>query len=173
MSSPSRLLPSTTIMPSLVTRNNLSARQEKTTSLLRPTRWFSRKQAWYENYVREIFKGLLIISKWVDMEGKHKSWKCRNGQADSELRHSTDFRTVFGIKDQVFCEIKQTCFTDSKGSSTYCIECACFVFWGPAIPNLMLGRRVVLMARHGKRIRKIFIKFIRLSIYHIIQLIIF
>jgi len=49
---------------------------------------------------------------------------------------------------------------------------------GPAIPNLMLGRRAVLMARHGKRIGKIFIKFIRKkmrftkkgNIYRIIRL---
>ena len=28
---------------------------------------------------------------------KHKSWKMQKYQADSEPRHSTDFRTIFGI----------------------------------------------------------------------------
>ena len=28
---------------------------------------------------------------------KHKSWKMQNFRADSEPRHSTDFRTIFGI----------------------------------------------------------------------------
>ena len=31
---------------------------------------------------------------------KHKSWKCQNGRADSEPRHSIDFRTVFVIKTE-------------------------------------------------------------------------
>ena len=28
---------------------------------------------------------------------KHKSWKMQQFKADSELRHSNDFRTIFGI----------------------------------------------------------------------------
>ena len=28
---------------------------------------------------------------------KHKSWKMQKYRADSEPRHSTDFRTIFGI----------------------------------------------------------------------------
>ena len=28
---------------------------------------------------------------------KHKSWKMQQVKADSEPRHSTDFRTIFGI----------------------------------------------------------------------------
>ena len=28
---------------------------------------------------------------------KHKSWKIQQFKADSEPRHSTDFRTIFGI----------------------------------------------------------------------------
>ena len=28
---------------------------------------------------------------------KHKSWKIQKYQADSKLRHRTDFRTIFGI----------------------------------------------------------------------------
>ena len=58
MSSSSHLFPSTS-MPPLVIRNRLPARQEKTTSPSRPTRWFSRKPAldWYEEYGREILLG--------------------------------------------------------------------------------------------------------------------
>ena len=41
---------------------------------------------------------------------QHKSWKCQNGQADSELRQSTDFRTVFGIKTISFLQNKAIMF---------------------------------------------------------------
>ena len=41
---------------------------------------------------------------------QHKSWKCQNGQADSELRQSTDFRTVFGIKTISFLRNKAIMF---------------------------------------------------------------
>ena len=41
---------------------------------------------------------------------KHKSWKIQKYQADSKLRHRTDFRTIFGIMIGWFvsCEIGQT-----------------------------------------------------------------
>ena len=41
---------------------------------------------------------------------KHKSWKMQKYRADSEPRHSTDFRTIFGIMIGWFvsCEIGQT-----------------------------------------------------------------
>ena len=41
---------------------------------------------------------------------QHASWKCQNGQADSELRQSTDFRTVFGIKTISFLQNKAIMF---------------------------------------------------------------
>ena len=57
--------------------------------------------------------------KWsaVGRSEKHKSWKCQNPRADYIPRHSPDFRTVFGIEIGllVFCEIRQMCFTESKG----------------------------------------------------------
>ena len=48
---------------------------------------------------------------------KHKSLKCQNLRADYIPRHSPDFRTVFGIEIGllVLCEIRQMCFTESKG----------------------------------------------------------
>ena len=49
---------------------------------------------------------------------KHKSWKMQKYRADSEPRHSTDFRTIFVIMIGCFvsCEIGQTYFTESGGS---------------------------------------------------------
>ena len=43
-----------------------------------------------------LFIGLpyLYILGWSE---KHKSWKMQQFKADSEPRHSTDFRTIFGI----------------------------------------------------------------------------
>ena len=42
---------------------------------------------------------------------------CKKARANSEPRHSTDFRTVFGflIGRLVSCEIRQTYFTEYKG----------------------------------------------------------
>ena len=52
------------------------------------------------------------------VEWKTESWKMQQVKADSEPRHSTDFRTNFGIMIGwfVFCEIGQTYFTESGGS---------------------------------------------------------
>ena len=49
---------------------------------------------------------------------KHKNWKMQKYRADSEPRHSTDFRTIFVIMIGCFvsCEIGQTYFTESGGS---------------------------------------------------------
>ena len=33
----------------------------------------------------------------VGWSEKHKSWKMQKNRADSEPRHSTNFRTIFGI----------------------------------------------------------------------------
>ena len=43
---------------------------------------------------------------------------CQKENANSKPRHSTDFRTLFRITIRQFvsCEIRQTCFTESKGS---------------------------------------------------------
>ena len=64
----------------------------------------------------------LHMSLWDDWSlgwsEKSKSWKMQKYWADSEPRHSTDFRTIFGIMNGwfVFCEIGQKCFTESGGS---------------------------------------------------------
>ena len=39
-----------------------------------------------------------IIPLALGRSEKHTSWKCQKEKAYSEWRHSTDFRTVFGIK---------------------------------------------------------------------------
>ena len=58
-----------------------------------------------------------IICSYLGRSEKHKSWKMQNPGADSELRHSTDFRTVFGIMIGQFvsCDIGQTYFIESGG----------------------------------------------------------
>ena len=38
-----------------------------------------------------------FIYSTVGWSEKHKSWKMQQFKADSEPRHSTDFRTIFGI----------------------------------------------------------------------------
>ena len=62
--------------------------------------------AYHQQYIRT-----------VGRSEKHKSWKCQIGRADYIPRHSTDFRTVFGIQigPLVLCEIRQTYFTEYKG----------------------------------------------------------
>ena len=45
------------------------------------------------------FKKILQMLKpcTLGWSEKHKSWKMQQFKADSEPRHSTDFRTIFGI----------------------------------------------------------------------------
>ena len=54
----------------------------------------------------------------VGWSEKHKNWKMQKYRADSEPRHSTDFRPIFVIMIGCFvsCEIGQTYFTESRGS---------------------------------------------------------
>ena len=63
--------------------------------------------------VTHVPKILSLRSCTLGWSEKYKSWKMQKYQADSEPRHSTDFRTIFGIRIGWFvsCEIGQTCFT--------------------------------------------------------------
>ena len=75
--------------------------------------------------LKHLFPFLLLLLKLLFLGGwsigwseKHKSWKMQQFKADSEPRHSTDFRSIFGIMIGwfVLCEIGQTYFTESGGS---------------------------------------------------------
>ena len=74
---------------------------------------FFRQKNW-----GEANKTCLPIWLQAKVEWIHKNWKMQKYWADSEPRHSTDFRTHFEIMIEWFvsCEIGQTCFTESSGS---------------------------------------------------------
>ena len=48
---------------------------------------------WCGNILATIIHRNIYILGWTE---KHKSWKMQKYWADSEPRHSTDFRTIFG-----------------------------------------------------------------------------
>ena len=70
---------------------------------------------WWHNTWTALHSYVTYTLGWSE---KHKSLKMQQYKADSELRHSTDFRTIFGILIGWFvsCEIGQTYFTESGGS---------------------------------------------------------
>ena len=72
------------------------------------TKWYGGGRHWIGFF--------LCALGWSE---KHKNWKMQKYRADSEPRHSTDFRTIFVVMIGCFvsCEIGQTYFTESGGSS--------------------------------------------------------
>ena len=83
----------------------------------------SWKLSWGPSFLRfggsdwHIFFNLL--PRWIlGWSEKHKSLKMQKYRADSEPRHSIDFRTIFGIMIGWFVlrEIGQMYFTESGGN---------------------------------------------------------
>ena len=50
-----------------------------------------------KNTIRDGGSTALYTAYTLGWSEKHKSWKMQQFKADSEPRHSTDFRTIFGI----------------------------------------------------------------------------
>ena len=46
---------------------------------------------------RDLILNTLFCPCRIGWSEKHKSWKMQQFKADYEPRHSTDFRTIFGI----------------------------------------------------------------------------
>ena len=81
------------------------------------TEWYN--SSWLLVYCLFSSSWMCNVHIWaVGWSEKHKSWKMQKYWADSEQRHSTDFRTIFEIMFGwfVLCEFEQTCFTESGGS---------------------------------------------------------
>ena len=72
--------------------------------------WKAKKGMWVHSSPKLIVMSQFERGWGVGWSEKHKNWKMQKYQADSEPRHSTDFRTIFVIMIGCFvsCEIGQT-----------------------------------------------------------------